>query len=193
MGVAMSRLPLSRRNVFRAGGALAATAVLPPLAMAGMRPVRRNIDDLSMAELAAYEHAVRLLQQRAGDVLHPTLRQAMAMDNGCGAFQRIHLERIEARLRAADPVRTASIVIPYWDFTALASGRNYPRAFERAGSPLFAGEDGQAALDPIFWSYHAYIDTIWQRWEDVHGPATPGTGARLWLGPARVEIRTIPV
>ena len=25
-----------------------------------------------------------------------------------------------------------------------------------------------AALDPIFWSFHAYIDLIWDRWQKVH-------------------------
>ncbi len=25
-----------------------------------------------------------------------------------------------------------------------------------------------AALDPIFWSFHAYIDLIWDRWQSIH-------------------------
>ena len=45
---------------------------------------------------------------------------------------------------------------------------------------------GTAALDPIFWSFHAYVDLAWTRWQRLHVP--PGTAqsfrdgaAKLWF------------
>ena len=45
-----------------------------------------------------------------------------------------------------------------------------------------------ASRDPIYWSFHAYIDLIWARWQRVHTTAThpqPFTtpGAKIWVEP----------
>jgi hypothetical protein len=202
----MSRTLSSRRGFFVRAGAVACAAVVPPLisnaarACPGQaRVTRKNIDELTGPELATYEHAVRLLREGArsssGQTLfHPALRQAAMPDSTIAGrpWDRRHLEAIEALLRATDPARTAEITVPYWDFTQPASGREYPAAFERAGSPLFAaahdGDSGQ--LDPVFWSYHAYIDTVRGQWERDQVPIARGVTAHLWIGRDAVEIRT---
>jgi hypothetical protein len=199
----MSRRLPSRRNVFLGAGAIASAALLPSLARAhapvntaSPRQARKNIDDLTAAELEIYEHAVRLLlaDSRSKVALHPVLRQAATLDPADAGRQwrQHHLEAIEAQLRATDPARTSRIVVPHWDFTKAPSGHQYPRAFERAGSPLFVGAHNGAPnhLDPVFWSYHAYIDTVWQAWETGHAPRAQRTTAHLWIGPNTVEIRT---
>jgi hypothetical protein len=202
----MSRTLSSRRGFFLRAGAVACAAVVPPVISTAAhacpspaRVMRKNIDELSGGELATYEHAVRLLRESArsdsGQALfHPALRQAANPDSTIAGkpWDRRHLEAIEARLRATDPARTAEITVPYWDFTQPASGREYPAAFERAGSPLFAaahdGDPGQ--LDPVFWSYHAYIDTVRGQWERDQVPIARGVTAHLWIGRDAVEIRT---
>jgi hypothetical protein len=185
----MSRRTASRRDVFLGVGAITSTAMFAPgrasADTAGR--IRKNVDDLTPAELETYEHAVRLLQastrSSAGPTaLHPVLRQTVTQDSGRQWHQR-HLHAIEARLRAIDPSRTSDIVIPYWDFTRSPSGRQYPRAFERPGSPLSA-----ANLDPVFWSYHAYIDTVWQDWAAAHAPLGSGTSGHIVIGPKTVRI-----
>jgi hypothetical protein len=187
-------------------GAIASATAIPSFIASAARAcpqqalaTRKNIDELTGRELATYEHAVRLL--RAGvdsdsgkTLFHPALRQLASPETTIAKapWDRVHLETIEALLRATDPVRTAELTVPYWNFTQPASGREYPLAFERASSPLFAaapdGELGQ--LDPLFWSYHAYIDTIRDQWDRDQGPPAAGMKARLWIGRGAAEIRT---
>lgn len=202
----MSRILISRRGVLLGAGAIASAAVVPSFistaarAFPGVaRVTRKNIDELTGQELATYEHAVQLLRDGARSIrgqllFHPALRQAAMRDSIVAGkpWDRRHLEAIEALLRATDPLRTAEITVPYWNFTQPASGREYPVAFERADSPLFAaaqdGEPGQ--LDPVFWSYHAYIDKVREQWDRDHGPLVRGTTAHVWIGRGAVEIRT---
>jgi hypothetical protein len=193
----------SRRRVLRGAGALACAAVIPSL-ISGVafacpdaaRLMRKNIDELTQGELETYEHAVRLLSEGAASpsfhpLAHPALRQAASASPANGTpWDRHHLEAIEAQLRATDPARTAEVSVPYWNFTRPASGRAYPLAFERAGSPLFVGHQSAPRLDAVFWSYHAYIATVWAQWAQDHTPLEPGVAVHLWIGPNTVEIRT---
>lgn len=201
----MSGTLTSRRNVVLSAGAVACAALTPPLVAAaatvasGLTPViRKNIDSLSEEELATYAHAVGLLRAQAADdstpVYHPALRGAVTpLASMAGRpWDRRHLEAIEQRLRATDPPRTASVSVPYWDFTKPASGLVYAAAFERPDSPLLAnaGDGDPARLDPVFWSYHAYIITVEDQWRLRNDPLPRGTTSHLWIGPNAVEIRT---
>lgn len=202
----MSRILISRRGVLRGAGAIASAAVVPSFistaarAFPGaVRVTRKNIDALTGQELATYEHAVRLLRKGARSntgqpLFHPALRQAAMPDSAVAGkpWDRRHLEAIEALLRTTDPARTAEIAVPYWDFTQPPSGREYPAAFERADSPLFAAalDGGPAQLDPVFWSYHAYIVMVREQWDRDHGPLARGMTAHVWIGRRAVEIRT---
>jgi hypothetical protein len=52
-----------------------------------------------------------------------------------------------------------------------------------------------AALDPIFWSFHAYIDVIWSRWQRLHvtdqNPQPFRDGAAIiWFRDRSFEVRT---
>lgn len=203
----MSRTPTSRRGFLLRAGAIASAGVATPLIATAARAdpapdraSRKNIDSLTAAELATYGHAVALLRDGARSsarqpLFHPALRQAAMPDARIAGqpWDRLQLEAIEAQLRATDPPRTAEVTIPYWDFTQPVSGREYPAAFERPDSALFvgAGDGSTGQLDPVFWSYHAYIDLVWDRWAREHGPLAPGTTAHLWIGKGAVEIRTI--
>jgi hypothetical protein len=185
----MSRRTASRRDVFLGVGAVTSTVLFAPGRASAdtVRRPRKNVDDLTPAELETYEHAVRLLQAstRSGagpTALHPVLRQTVTQDSG-RQWHPHHLHAIEARLRAIDPTRTGDVVIPYWDFTKSPSGRDYPSAFERPGSPLSA-----ANLDPVFWSYHAHIDTVWQDWAATRAPLNSRSSAHIVIGPKTVRI-----
>jgi hypothetical protein len=193
----------SRRRVLKGAAALSCVAVGPSffsgvaLACAGAaRLARKDIDELSPGELATYEHAVRLVCEGAASpsvrpLAHPALLQSASASPANGTpWDRHHLEAIEAQLRATDPSRTAEVTVPYWNFTRPASGSAYPRAFERTGSPLFVGHRNAPRLDAVFWSYHAYIETVWARWAQDHAMLEPGVAAHLWIGPDAVEIRT---
>ena len=52
-------------------------------------------------------------------------------------WHRAHLFLFEEALRRSDPPRTATVTVPYWDWSALPSGTRYPKAFENQGSVLF--------------------------------------------------------
>lgn len=288
------------------------------------RNVRRNIDELSVDEMTAYQHALRLLMDRsqknvydingflwqtwvhncanlilpanpnrplAEQVWPKTLRCNLTGEGGIARWlsaykgQKSSVKRLmkpaeeatarrghpgqcqhhsdlffqwhraqfyyfEHLLRQTDPrgnirdstgvsVSTASVAVPYWDFTTPPSGNRYPRAFEEAGSilyvpgrnqekvteknmprytlpdviayyigsnwPQFGGRaignpvlpegivgEGKfesfvhdnmhsiyvgglmnspstAALDPIFYSFHAFVDLIYEQWLRQHG------------------------
>ncbi len=201
----MSNRQPSRRQLFIGVGVMAAAATVPSVlaanAHASVNPAshpRKDIDDLTPMEIARYEHAVAMLQYRvmsnpATMALYPALQAPTSPDATLTDLVRgrTHLTTIESLLRAADPALTSDISVPYWDFTRPPSGRNWPAAFERGGSPLFAGagQDGIPNLGPVFWSYHAYIDTVWQRWERDNGSLPPGMTAHLWIGSGIAEIR----
>jgi hypothetical protein len=204
----MTTTQISRRRVLKATSAVACAVAIPSLISTGAlacsstaHRARKNIDELTQSELATYEHAVRLMRERATSAAgqsfsHPALRQSSTLDSRLAGtpWDRRHLALVEAQLRATDPARTAEIAVPYWNFTRPASGIAYPLAFERVGSPLFAGHrDNPGQLDAVFWSYHAYVETARDAWEREHAPLGPGVAAHVWIGSNTVEIRTVRV
>jgi hypothetical protein len=40
-----------------------------------------------------------------------------------------------------------------------------------------------AANDPIYWSFHAYIDLVWARWQRLHQQTFACGSCRVWLEP----------
>lgn len=173
----------SRRELL----AFAASAVSVPGARAGTgTPHRRNIDALGRQELQTYEHAVGLFL-----AARPAAQMPFDPAGSPGHWDRAGLAAIERALRATDPARTGGVSIPYWDVSRAPSGRVWPAAFERAGSPLHAARSG---LDPAMWSYHAFLDRVWRLWEEEAGPLPPGVTAHLALDDAgpRIVTRRLP-
>jgi len=199
----MTSLPISRRRLLKgvaaAACANAVQSLIPGAALASAiarQPERRNIDSMSPSELAAYEHAVGLLRgSGAGShpaLAHPALRDVNAPNSRSISmpWDAEYLTEFEHELRAANPARNAEITVPYWDFTRPPSGREYPRAFERVGSPLYVGRDGETrSLDIVLWSYHAYIDHVRTEWQRARGPLAQNERAHVWIGSNTVEIR----
>jgi hypothetical protein len=112
--------------------------------------VRRNIDSLTPQELADYEHGIsKLLEISANDPqsidgytyfeqLHDgELGPCEHKNDTFLPWHRAHLFLFEEALRRSDPPRTETITVPYWDWSALPSGRRYPEAFENESSVLF--------------------------------------------------------
>ena len=134
------------------------------------RRKRRNVADLTAAELNAYERAIETLKQRSkADPADPTGYDYQAglhnvprphPDGTFGAcehgseeffgWHRAHLVGFENLLRGTHEKAT-NVTIPYWDWTVPASGSRFPKVFERLESPL----------------YHS------ARWTDAHGVPKP--------------------
>ena len=231
--------------------------------------IRRNIDTLAPEELADYQHAfAKLLEISDHDPesidgytyfeqLHDgSLGPCEHANDTFFPWHRAHLYLFEEALRRSDPPRTSNVTLPYWDWSALPSGKRYPVAFEDQSSmlydpsrnqqqickqlggsgcqrlpfprqflessalsvpawssppgdqppPNFGGVAGgesdcsspfgqgfgaleqpahntmhgtyiggdmadpsSAVLDPIFWSFHAYIDLLWWQWQQQSG------------------------
>jgi hypothetical protein len=119
-------------------------------AMAAQPRVRKNLDSLTPQELADYEHAIsKLLEISTSDPqsidgytyfeqLHDG--ELGPCEHGNDTFMpwhRAHLFLFEEALRRSDPPRTENVTVPYWDWSALPSGKRYPKAFEDQSSVLF--------------------------------------------------------
>lgn len=237
--------------------------------MSGQPRIRRNIDTLAPEELADYQHALAKLYEISDhdpesidgytylEQLHDgSLGPCEHANDTFLPWHRAHLYLFEEALRRSDPPRTSNVTLPYWDWSALPSGKRYPAAFEDQSStlydplrnqqpicrppggsdcyrlpfprhllessalsvpawsspmgdhppPSFGGVAGgesdclsvfgpgfgaleqpahntmhgtyiggdmadpsSAALDPIFWSFHAYIDLLWSQWQQQTG------------------------
>jgi tyrosinase len=105
--------------------------------------VRKNIDDLSDAELKAFAHAVQKLKDnpdpktnyvfwadihgfRNDDKQGPCEHRSEVL----WPWHRAYLLSFEDALRASDPPVTSNVTIPYWDWSQPPSGNRYPKAFE---------------------------------------------------------------
>jgi tyrosinase len=42
---------------------------------------------------------------------------------------------------------------------------------------------GTASNDPIYWSFHAFVDLVWARWQRIHQQSFACGGCTLWLEP----------
>jgi tyrosinase len=273
---------ISRRQALKvAASSVAGTMLLvsrSQVAYAAV-PARKNIDALTQEELEIYKHAVSILVQRGASnpsnqegydwqaALHNDFERERP-DGSVGAcehkselffpWHRAHLAGFEKILRETDPPNTASVAIPYWDWTQPASGKRFPVAFEDETSPLYhtgrffnvgdsipriqwdaeiikakhvqendwflfagkppsaggsygwveqgphnsihgmigptMGNPSAASRDPIYWSFHAYIDLIWARWQRVHvddnHPQTFTTpDATIWVEPFTPAVK----
>jgi hypothetical protein len=119
-------------------------------AMAAQPRVRKNIDRFTPQELGDYEHAIsKLLEISTSDPqsidgytyfeqLHDgELGPCEYKNDTFMPWHRAHLFLFEEALRRSDPPRTATVTVPYWDWSALPSGTRYPTAFENQNSVLF--------------------------------------------------------
>jgi len=119
--------------------------------MTGPPGIRRNIDSLSPEELADYEHALKKLQEISQndpesidgytyfEQLHDGDKGPCEHANDTFLpWHRAHLFLFEEALRRSDAPRTANVTLPYWDWSALPSGKRYPKAFENSDSILFS-------------------------------------------------------
>ena len=118
--------------------------------MAAEPRVRKNIDRLTPQEFGNHEHAIsKLLDISSSDPqsidgytyfeqLHDgELGPCEHKNDTFMPWHRAHLLLFEEALRRSDPPRTATVTVPYWDWSALPSGTRYPAAFENQGSVLF--------------------------------------------------------
>jgi Common central domain of tyrosinase len=112
--------------------------------------VRKNIDSLTPQELADYEHAFSKLKEISShdpasidgftyfEQLHDgDLGPCEHKNDTFMPWHRAHLFLFEEALRRSDPPRTETVTVPYWDWSALPSGKRYPKAFENESSALF--------------------------------------------------------
>src|SRR5688572_23215491 len=104
---------------------------------------RKNIDDLSAQELAAYRHAVNRIMKSTDPhnnyVYHANLHNLFSSSPPLGCehgndlffpWHRYHLHHFELALQNSDPnhptLSTKDVTIPYWDWTKQASGKRFP-------------------------------------------------------------------
>lgn len=129
---------------------------------------RKNIDDLTPQELAAYLHAIDVLKNRNDPTnnysYHANLHNLFVISppHGCEhgndlffPWHRWHLVNFEKSLQASDPdhptLSTKNVTIPYWNWTKRASGKRYPNAFEDPKYPVLYNEfRNTAASDPSY-------------------------------------------
>ncbi len=143
-----------------------------------MPPIeRKNIEDFTPAELAAYEHAMRILMGSTNPLEnykhHADYHNVMSSNppRGCEhrndlflPWHRYHLYNFERALQATDPnhatLSTRNVTIPYWDWSvAPRHGIRYPAAFENNTSPLW-NEDRNAVKAEPFYSTDKIDDII---------------------------------
>lgn len=48
-----------------------------------------------------------------------------------------------------------------------------------------------AAEDPVYWSFHAYIDLIWSRWQRRHNTSYECPDCKLWLEPDQFTVENM--
>ena len=144
-------------------------------------PVRRNIDDLTPEDLAAYERAVDCLK-RSGEYARLAAIHNHVSENppsGCEhdselflPWHRGLLHHFEQALRATDAGPSArDLSIPYWDWTRLPrGGRRYPDPFMRTDSPLFQEVRVPDPPDPdVTPEQITEVVTLYPKWEEFAG------------------------
>ena len=161
------------RRRLRAVAAVMVLLMCAGSAVAQVAKERKNIDNLTPQELAAYKHAIDVLQKSTDPnnnyVYHANLHNLFLTTppHGCEhgndlffPWHRYHLANFEKALQAADPdnptLSTKNVTIPYWNWTRPASGTRYPSDFENAldaggqRNPLYDDFRNQAAAAPIY-------------------------------------------
>jgi hypothetical protein len=220
-----------------------------------MARARRDINTLSDSELSDYIHAIDILRQRsvvdtddpAGFDFQAGLHNDPLIgpcEHGSDLFMpwhRAHLHYFEKLLQEADPPRTSTVTIPYWDWIHVQPVGKFPPAFDQPGlaspgrrpdhdslpsdtlsivttitewkrfggypqgdpdgdygdleygphnfmHPGFIGgkmaHPSTAAEDPIYFSFHCFIDLLWAEWQRRNGmppPTSPDADLRGFL------------
>jgi len=125
---------------------------------------RKNIEDLTAGELAAYEHAIEKLVASGDYQTHADFHNVFSDDPPLGCehandlffpWHRFHLLNFERSLQLSDPdhptLSTKNVTIPYWNWGLKPrTGKRYPEAFERAGTVLSSTERKTAATNPFY-------------------------------------------
>jgi tyrosinase len=167
----MNLSPMTRRNALLRAGAGMAVAVAWPVvpryaSAADTIRKRKNMENLTADELAAYKHAIKTVKDRSKvdpndpngydfwAALHDLFDESI--HSGCAHFSekffpwhRRYLFDFERVLQQSDPPVTANVMIPYWDWTLPPQhGVHFPSAFEEEVSPLF---DTRFNIKPPPW------------------------------------------
>jgi hypothetical protein len=199
----MTLTAVTRRSVVLNAAAAIAVAGIPGAAHAASTPgKRRNIDALTQTELDAYKHAIQIVKNRSSANLNdPTgyTFWASLHDNfdesihsGCAHFSekffpwhRRYLADFEAVLQQTDPPGTASVMIPYWDWTRPPSGGvHFPQAFMDSSSPLF--DRRNLVKTPPPWDPADILDLVKEPdWNVFAGKPDPSNG--FGTNPGSVE------
>ena len=133
---------------------------------------RKNIDNLFPKELAAYKHAISILQNSTDPtsnyLYHANFHNLFlstpphGCEHGSDLFfpwHRYHLASFEKALQDTDPTHatlsTKDVTIPYWNWTQQASGQRYPKDFENEldgvnRNPLYDDFRNTAASAPFY-------------------------------------------
>jgi tyrosinase len=93
-------------------------------------------------------------------------------------------------------IREYVVNLPWWQFAGKPKGNDqsygeveinpHNNMHPAVGSTL--GNTGTASDDPIYWSFHAYIDLIWARWQRMHRQEFGAPDATLWLEPKTWKV-----
>jgi hypothetical protein len=133
---------------------------------------RKNIDSLPPQELAAYKHAIDVLQKSTDPTnnyaYHASLHNLFLITppHGCEhgsdlffPWHRRHLANFEKALQESDPTHptlsTKDVTIPYWNWTQAPSGKRYAKSFENemdgtARNPLYDDFRNTDASAPMY-------------------------------------------
>ena len=127
-----------------------------------MAKLRKDVNALSDDELKDYVHALDVLRKRSADnpddpsgmdfqaALHNDVLVGPC-EHGSDKFMpwhRAHLHYFEQLLQAADPPRTESVTIPYWDWIHEQADGNFPPAFAGPGLAWPGRDEDPTPLPP---------------------------------------------
>ena len=167
--------------------------------------LRKNIDNFTKKELAAYEQAWKLLKQRSERDKYDTAgymwqawihnKKSIQVPGKGEAYpgpcehattlflpwHRAQLHYFEKLLQSTDPegklgIRTDEVTIPYWNFLREPTGRSFPKGFERKGSPLYHANRTSGSRSPTFSKDFVATMVYYYPWLDFGGAPADETG-----------------
>lgn len=171
---------------------------------------RKNIQELSPQELAAYEHALEILRDSTDPennyLFHADLHNEFSTSppHGCEhgnelflPWHRYHLYYFEKALQETDPdhptLSTRNVTIPYWDWSREHTGDRYPSPFEVAGSVLHHDFRKTTSSSPMFSA--AYLNDLIVDNPDWHdyagGPIGGGTSYGALESPSHNDMHSV--
>jgi tyrosinase-like protein len=199
----MTLTAVTRRSVvLNAAAAITVAGILGAAHAASTPGKRKNIDTLTQTELDAYKHAIQIVKNRSSANLNDPTGYAFwaslhdnfdeSIHSGCAHFSekffpwhRRYLADFEAVLQQTDPPSTASVMIPYWDWTRPPSGGvHFPQAFMDSSSPLF--DRRNLVRTPPPWDPADILDLVKEPdWNVFAGKPDPSNG--FGTNPGSVE------